>query len=157
VFEAPDPVVWCPRGYAILVTDPRGCWNSEGGNHRPYPLLFPIFPFLSVSSCPFRLQKFNPLDATFQTPVEGADEYDLIEWAAKLDWCNGNIGLGGVSYLVQSQWMVAQMKPPSLKAIIAWEGWSDDTFSSPSIAIGFIPPIPLIDLDFVRSRFSLFL
>ena len=31
VFEAPDPVVFCPRGYAILVTDPRGCWNSEGG------------------------------------------------------------------------------------------------------------------------------
>jgi hypothetical protein len=46
------------------------------------------------------------VDATFQTPVEGADEYDLIEWAAKLDWCNGKIGLGGVSYLVQSQWMV---------------------------------------------------
>lgn len=51
----------------------------------------------------------------------------MIEWAAKLDWCNGNIGLGGVSYLVQSQWMVAQMRPPSLKAIIAWEGWSDGT------------------------------
>ena len=94
VFEAPDPVVWCPRGYAILVTDPRGTWNSEG-------------------------------DATFQTPVEGADEYDLIEWTAKQAWCNGKIGLGGVSYLVQSQWMVAQMRPPSLKAIIAWEGWSD--------------------------------
>lgn len=94
VFEAPDPMVFCPRGYAILVTDPRGCWNSEG-------------------------------DATFQTPVEGADEYDLIEWTAKRTWCTGNIGLGGVSYLVQSQWMVAQMRPPSLKCIIAWEGWSD--------------------------------
>ena len=23
------------------------------------------------------------------------------------------------------RWMVAQMRPPSLKAIIAWEGWSD--------------------------------
>jgi putative CocE/NonD family hydrolase len=67
------------------------------------------------------------VDASFQTPVEGADEYDLIEWAAKLDWCSGNIGLCGVSYLVQSQWMVAQMRPPSLKAIIAWEGWSDGT------------------------------
>ena len=85
VFEAPDPVVWCPRGYAIIVTDPRGCWNSEGGASNYYGI---------------------NVDATFQTPVEGADEYDLIEWAAKLDWCNGKIGLGGVSYLVQSQWMV---------------------------------------------------
>jgi X-Pro dipeptidyl-peptidase (S15 family) len=49
---------------------------------------------------------FIATDASFQTPVEGADEYDLIEWAAQLPWCNGNIGLGGVSYLVQSQWMV---------------------------------------------------
>jgi putative CocE/NonD family hydrolase len=80
--------------------------------------------------------RYNPsrtrliLDASFQTPVEGADEYDLIEWSAKLPWCDGNIGLNGVSYLVQSQWMVAQMRPPSLKAIIAWEGWSDGTPSS---------------------------
>src|SRR5579862_4349942 len=35
VFEAPDPVVFCPCGYAILVTDPRGCWNSEGGTNSP--------------------------------------------------------------------------------------------------------------------------
>ena len=105
MFEAPDPLVWCPRGYGIIVTDPRGTWNSEGGR-----------------TC---LKAFLILDASFQTPVEGADEYDLIEWSAKLPWCDGNIGLNGVSYLVQSQWMVAQMRPPSLKAIIAWEGWSD--------------------------------
>jgi putative CocE/NonD family hydrolase len=106
VFEAPDPVVWCPRGYAIVVTDPRGCWNSEGGEFREFSFA-------------------DDLDASFQTPVEGADEYELIEWTAKLPWCSGKIGLSGVSYLVQSQWQAAQMRPASLKAIIAWEGWSD--------------------------------
>jgi uncharacterized protein len=29
-FEAPDPLYWCPRGYAIVYPDPRGSWYSEG-------------------------------------------------------------------------------------------------------------------------------
>lgn len=29
-FEAPDPADWCPRGYAIVQPDARGCFNSEG-------------------------------------------------------------------------------------------------------------------------------
>ena len=29
-FEAPDPLYWVPRGYAIVNVDPRGTWQSEG-------------------------------------------------------------------------------------------------------------------------------
>ena len=29
-FEAPDPMYWCARGYAIVYADPRGAWYSEG-------------------------------------------------------------------------------------------------------------------------------
>jgi predicted acyl esterase len=29
-FEAPDPMYWCQRGYAIVYPDPRGAWYSEG-------------------------------------------------------------------------------------------------------------------------------
>lgn len=29
-FEAPDPIYWVPHGYAVLVVDIRGTWNSEG-------------------------------------------------------------------------------------------------------------------------------
>jgi uncharacterized protein len=29
-FEAPDPMYWCTRGYAVVYPDPRGCWYSEG-------------------------------------------------------------------------------------------------------------------------------
>ena len=29
-FEAPDPVWWTRRGYAVVVADPRGAFNSEG-------------------------------------------------------------------------------------------------------------------------------
>lgn len=29
-FEAPDPAEWCPRGYAVVQVDARGCYDSEG-------------------------------------------------------------------------------------------------------------------------------
>jgi predicted acyl esterase len=33
-FEAPDPVFWCARGYAVVFADPRGVWLSEGEFHH---------------------------------------------------------------------------------------------------------------------------
>jgi putative CocE/NonD family hydrolase len=56
---------------------------------------------------------------------EAVDFYDAIEWAAAQPWCNGNVGLSGISYYAINQWMVANLKPPSLKAMIPWEGFAD--------------------------------
>lgn len=53
------------------------------------------------------------------------DFYDLIEWAGTRPWSNGRVGLCGVSYLAISQWFVASLHPPHLKAIIPWEGLAD--------------------------------
>ncbi|MFT8246043.1 CocE/NonD family hydrolase [Roseomonas sp. BN140053] len=94
VFEAPDPIYWVPRGYAVINPDPRGTWFSEGR-------------------------------ATYLSPDEALDFYDLIEWAGTRDWSNGKVGLSGVSYLTSSQWHVAALNPPHLAAINPWEGWSD--------------------------------
>jgi predicted acyl esterase len=57
--------------------------------------------------------------------AESVDFYDSIEWAAAQPWCNGNIGLSGISYYAINQWFVANQQPPSLKAIIPWEGFAD--------------------------------
>jgi predicted acyl esterase len=57
--------------------------------------------------------------------AEATDFYDAIEWAAAQPWCNGNVGLLGISYYAINQWFVANLKPPSLKAIIPWEGFAD--------------------------------
>lgn len=57
--------------------------------------------------------------------AESIDYYDAIEWAAKQPWCNGNVGLLGISYYAINQWFVANQQPPSLKAIIPWEGFAD--------------------------------
>ena len=56
---------------------------------------------------------------------ETLDFYDAIEWAAKQPWCNGNVGTSGISYHATTQWRVAGLRPPSLKAMIPWEGWAD--------------------------------
>jgi predicted acyl esterase len=57
--------------------------------------------------------------------AEAVDFYDAIEWAAAQPWCNGNVGLLGISYFAINQWFVANLRPPSLKAIIPWEGFAD--------------------------------
>ncbi len=57
--------------------------------------------------------------------AEAFDFYDFIEWAAAQPWCNGNVGLLGISYYAINQWFVANLQPPSLKAIIPWEGFAD--------------------------------
>lgn len=57
--------------------------------------------------------------------AEAIDYYDAIEWAAAQPWCNGNVGLLGISYYAINQWFVANLQPPSLKAIIPWEGFAD--------------------------------
>jgi predicted acyl esterase len=56
---------------------------------------------------------------------ENEDLYDAIEWAGAQPWCNGNVGLLGISYFAVNQWNVAGLRPPSLKALIPWEGWGD--------------------------------
>lgn len=56
---------------------------------------------------------------------EAEDYYDCIEWAASQAWCNGKVGLNGVSYLAISQYKVAALNPPHLAAICPWEGFSD--------------------------------
>jgi uncharacterized protein len=56
------------------------------------------------------------------TDRDAADYAAFIEWVAAQEWCNGRVGLMGTSYLAMSQWRVAPLMPPSLKAICPWEG-----------------------------------
>lgn len=56
---------------------------------------------------------------------DAEDGYDVVEAIAKMDWCNGSIGMAGNSALAISQWFIASQKPPSLKAIAPWDGMGD--------------------------------
>lgn len=94
-FEGPDPARWCAQGYAVINVDPRGTWWSGG--------------------------EF----ATVWDEREARDCSDLIAWAAAQPWCNGKVGMTGVSYLAVSQWWAASLRPPALAAINPCEGLSD--------------------------------
>jgi uncharacterized protein len=63
--------------------------------------------------------------ATWLSPQDAEDYFDLIEWVAEQPWSTGKVGLSGVSYLAMSQWAVAALNPPHLAAIMPWEGVSD--------------------------------
>ena len=77
------------RGYAVIAQDVRGRFASEG-------------KFL-----------VTPTQA-----VEGPDGFDTIEWLARQPWCNGAVGMFGLSYLSLTQLMAAIERPPSLRAIV---------------------------------------
>ncbi|MDA0999000.1 MAG: CocE/NonD family hydrolase [bacterium] len=59
------------------------------------------------------------------SPRETKDFHDCIEWAAALPWCNGKVGLNGISYYGMNQWQVASLQPPHLAAMCVWEGAAD--------------------------------
>lgn len=50
--------------------------------------------------------------------IEGPDGYDCIEWVAAQPWCDGNVGMVGVSYESLAQFMAAEEQPPHLRAIV---------------------------------------
>jgi putative CocE/NonD family hydrolase len=48
---------------------------------------------------------------------EMSDGYDAVEWVAAQPWCDGNVGMYGMSHLGYTQWAAAVMQPPHLKTI----------------------------------------
>lgn len=56
---------------------------------------------------------------------EADDISQVIAWAAGQSWSNGRVGMVGVSYLAMSQYKIAALCPPALKAICPWEGFTD--------------------------------
>lgn len=96
--EAGDITKVVNQGYAHIIADVRGTGTSEGqmcGNYNS------------------------------GGHGDGKDIYDLVEWAASQDWCDGNIGMIGISYFATVQILGAAEKPPHLKAIFVNGGHYD--------------------------------
>ena len=86
--EAGDPRYLTDHGYAHVIADVRGTGRSEG-TYRGW-----------------------------MSSDEARDAYDVIEWAAEQEWCDGNVGMAGVSYYGAIQLAAAALQPPHLKAIM---------------------------------------
>jgi hypothetical protein len=59
------------------------------------------------------------------------DGYDTVEWAASLEYSNGDVGMFGGSYVGATQMLASVSKPPHLKAIFPfitaseyYDGWT---------------------------------
>lgn len=71
-------------------------------------------------------------DGVFYTFVNEIDDgYDSVEWVSSQPWCDGKVGMYGVSYVGATQWLAAKSGAPSLGAIVPGvtasdyhEGWA---------------------------------
>jgi predicted acyl esterase len=78
-------------------------------------------------------------DPFIQEPRDG---YDTVQAVAAMDWCSGDVVMGGCSYVGATQWLAAGTRPPALRAIAPAlsanrydEGW---THCSGVLELGFI-------------------
>ncbi|MBA3355911.1 MAG: CocE/NonD family hydrolase [Pyrinomonadaceae bacterium] len=62
---------------------------------------------------------------------ESQDGFDTVEWAAKLDYADGKVGMFGGSYVGATQMLAALARPPHLVAIFPYltgseyyDGWT---------------------------------
>ncbi len=76
------------HGYVCIRTDIRGNGESEGLMKDEY------------------------------SPQELADAKEIIEWAASQTWCNGNVGMIGISWGGFNGLQLASMQPDALKAVV---------------------------------------
>lgn len=49
------------------------------------------------------------------------DSYDLIEWAAAQEWCDGGVGMVGIGAFAAEQIYAAKQQPPHLKCVFPYD------------------------------------
>jgi putative CocE/NonD family hydrolase len=113
----PLPVIWEHRRYQRASATPDGKVQSQldrvSHPMRNVLLYGYIFAVAEVrgSGASFGV-RIDPTPA-----AESLDAYDITEWLATQPWCNGRVGMYGISYSGASQFMAASTAPPHLKAI----------------------------------------
>ncbi len=77
------------RGYAYVRVDLRGTGESEGVMEDEY------------------------------LPIELEDGCTVIAWLAEQSWCDGNVGIVGISWGGFNGLQIAALRPPALKAVVS--------------------------------------
>ncbi|MEZ0365304.1 CocE/NonD family hydrolase [Mycobacterium sp. pUA109] len=113
-----------PFQYRILRQPSRIRFSSLTGWEAPDPAWWTAQGF-AVVNCDLRGAGHSDGVSALLSDQEGEDVYDLVEWAGAQPWSSGAVGMIGVSYLAISQWKAAALRPPHLKAIVPWEGFTD--------------------------------
>lgn len=108
------PAIDGPRP-VILIRTPYDKTTTRLANQARYDNFARRGYLVAVNDCRGR---FNSGGTFLPYMNEHDDGYDVIEWIAAQDWCDGNVGMFGGSYDGQVQWQAASRTPPHLKAIV---------------------------------------
>lgn len=110
--------------YRILRQPEPIRFSSLTGWEAPDPAWWTARGF-AVMSADLRGCGHSEGTAQLLSPQEARDVYDVVEWAGRQPWADGRVVMLGVSYLAITQYGAAALRPPALRAIVPWEGFSD--------------------------------
>ena len=131
----------------IEVPMPDGCrlaariWMPEGAERAPVPAILEYLPYRKNDFTAMRDATMQPFLASHgyavvRLDLRGAgdseglmlDEYlpqelqdgcDAVAWIADQPWCDGNVGMIGISWGGFNGLQIAALQPPALKAVIS--------------------------------------
>lgn len=116
-------------------------WMPEGTESDPVPAVFEFLPYRKRDGTSPRDESTYPsfaeagiagvrvdirgsgesngvIDGEY-TELELANACELIAWIAAQPWCNGSVGMMGISWGGFNSLQVAALRPPALKAVIS--------------------------------------
>ncbi|UIJ91723.1 CocE/NonD family hydrolase [Sinorhizobium meliloti] len=90
--------------------------------YRRDEAMFPSFAKAGIAGLHVDIRGSGESDGVMDgeyTPFELASAVEIIAWIAAQPWCNGNVGMMGLSWSGFNALQVAAIKPPALKAVIS--------------------------------------
>ena len=116
-------------------------WIPAGASKNPVPAILEYLPYRKRDATAQRDEATYPefaaagyagvrvdISGTGESDGDWDDEYserelsdgcEVIAWIAKQKWCDGNVGMMGISWGGFNGLQIAALKPPALKAVIA--------------------------------------
>lgn len=115
-------------------------WLPEEAEREPVPAILEYIPYRHRDNTRARDQRMHPYFAghgyaSVRVDIRGSgnsegvleDEYlqselddgvEIVRWLAEQPWCDGNVGMIGISWGGFNGLQIAAMRPPALKAVV---------------------------------------
>ena len=116
-------------------------WMPDGANKKPAPAILEYLPYRKRDGTAQRDESTYPsfaragyvgvrvdISGTGESDGDWDDEYsareladgcEVIEWIASQPWCDGNLGMMGISWGGFNSLQIAALQPEALKAVIS--------------------------------------
>ncbi len=147
--QTPDPArnarhsvlenIWIPLADGAQLA--ARLWMPDGADEKPVPAILEYLPYRKRDGTCLRDESTYPVfadagyagvrvdirgngesDGVFDdeySPRELAEGVDIIAWIASQPWCDGTVGMMGISWGGFNALQIAALRPPALKAIIS--------------------------------------